>query len=245
MPTVQETFLVDCDSCKAKVAAVQQGIAEKGIEVYDNEPYGGSRLYVGSCPKCTKLIAAHSIQLAIADVDAEEDEWSDPVRVFPSPSRVLSHRVPKLVRESMSDAEACLQAGVHVPAFVMLGKALEGLCRDQLRTEIATAEAAAGKPVRFMLEKALGELRTKEVIDDKLLAWSKQLQAFRNSAAHSDEDASLTRADAMDLRTFAYAIIEYVYDLTERYNEFVARIEADKAKKAAKKTAKGNDELPW
>lgn len=236
MAKAPATFLVDCDTCKAKVAAVQDGIAEMGVEVYDNEPYGGSRLYVGKCPVCLRPVAASSTQVSIAGYDADEDEWSNPVRVYPNPPRVLSTRVPKLVQQSMSEAETCLQAGVHVPACVMLGRALEGLCRDQLKAEIAAA-LEAGKSGRFMLDKALKDLRTKEIIDDKLLAWSKQLQAFRNAAAHSDGDASLTRTDVLDLRTFAYAIIEYVYDLTERYNEFVARADSAKSKAAAKKAA--------
>jgi len=237
MAKAQPTFLVNCDNCKAKVAAVQHGLAEQGIEVYDNEPYGGSRLYVGKCPVCARLVAAFSTQTAIGGYDAEEDDWSDPVRVYPNPPRVLSGRVPQHVRKSMSEAETVLQAGVHDSACVMLGRALEGLCRDQLQEEIAAAvkEGKSPKSAKFMLDQALASLRSKEIIDDKLLAWSKQLQAFRNVAAHSDDGTPLTRMDVLDLRTFAYAIIEYVYDLTERYNEFVARAASAAAKNSPKK----------
>ena len=48
------------------------------------------------------------------------------------------------------------------------------------------------------------------------------MQAFRNIAAHPD-DTVITREDAEDLQSFVYAIIEYIYDLTERYEEFLER----------------------
>lgn len=232
------TFLVDCDRCKAKVAAVQDGLSQRPVFTDENgEPIDGARLHIGTCPQCSALLAGHSDQLGIEGYDSEYDEWSPPTRVYPNPSRVLSRGVPKSVRESMEEAERTLQAGAHIAACVMLGRALEGLCRDQMKAEIEEA-AAKGKKQVVMIGKALAVLESKGIINAKLLEWSKQLQAFRNAAAHADDESTLTRTDAMDLRTFAYAIIEYVYDLTERYNEFMARVEADKAKKAAKKDDK-------
>jgi hypothetical protein len=55
------------------------------------------------------------------------------------------------------------------------------------------------------------------------------------SAAYSakPEDVVISRDDAEDLHVFVYAIVEYVYDLTDRYNEFKERTEA-RAKRAAK-----------
>ena len=74
-----------------------------------------------------------------------------------------------------------------------------------------------------MLAEGIRRLKDKGIIDDRLYDWSQQLHAFRNSASHP-EDVSISREDAEDLRSFAYAIIEYVYDLTDRYEEFKARV---------------------
>jgi hypothetical protein len=49
------------------------------------------------------------------------------------------------------------------------------------------------------------------------------LQAFRNLAAHPDEHFSISRQDTEDLQAFVYAIVEYVYDLADRYNDFKER----------------------
>jgi Domain of unknown function (DUF4145) len=82
-----------------------------------------------------------------------------------------------------------------------------------------------------MLGEGIRALRDKNVIDGRLFDWSQQLQAFRNLAAHP-EDIAISREDAEDLQTFVYAIVEYVYDLTDRYNEFKSRAGA-RAKRGA------------
>ena len=67
----------------------------------------------------------------------------------------------------------------------------------------------------------------KNIIDQRLYDWGQQVQAFRNLAAHG-EDFSASREDAEDLQAFVHAITEYVYDLTDRYEEFKERTEERK-----------------
>ncbi len=83
-----------------------------------------------------------------------------------------------------------------------------------------------------MLAEGIRRMKDRNVIDERLYDWSQQLHAFRNLAAHP-EDVSISREDAEDLQTFVYAIIEYIYDLTDRYNEFKARIDGRKKRKKA------------
>jgi len=66
------------------------------------------------------------------------------------------------------------------------------------------------------------QLHETGIIDARLLDWSQQLRVFRNIGAHAS-DQSILREDAEDLRVFVYAIIEYIYDLAERYAEFQDR----------------------
>lgn len=79
-----------------------------------------------------------------------------------------------------------------------------------------------------MLAKGIEELHKQKVIDDRLFDWSKDLHAFRNVAAHPDDSFVISREDAEDLQVFAYAIVEYIYDLAERYEEFKARLKKKK-----------------
>lgn len=79
-----------------------------------------------------------------------------------------------------------------------------------------------------MLGTGIRELKERKIIDDRLFDWSQSLNAVRNLAAHP-EDITVSRQDAEDLQAFVYAITEYVYDLTDRYNEFKER-ESEKNK---------------
>ena len=81
-----------------------------------------------------------------------------------------------------------------------------------------------------MLGEGIKELKDRNIIDQRLYDWSQQLQAFRNIAAHPDE-TEISREDDEDLQSFVYAIVEYIYDLTERYEEFKERLERRNKKK--------------
>lgn len=227
------TFIIDCPYCKAKVAAIQSGLGERGYFDHElGEPYG-HRLYVGSCPVCSTLLAGESTQIAFEDHGAEEDAWSDVIRVYPKPYRTFtSFRIPRSVIESLKEADRSLQANANTAACVMFGRALEAACRDILipspigNPPVPPTQSAPNpeKPERkIMLAEGIQKLKDNGTIDDRLYDWSQHLRAFRNLAAHPDE-ISISREDAEDLQTFVYAIIEYIYDLTDRYNEFKIRL---------------------
>ena len=229
---IPRTFIVDCPWCKAKVAASESGRAERGGYDEDaGEPYG-SKVLVGTCPRCSSILVGETDQIGFEGYDSDEDRWSDVVRIYPKPSKVFSsYRIPKVVKDSLNEADRSMQAGANIAACVMLGRALEALCRDILDSVPATpptttAPATPAKPKKkIMLGEGIKQLRDRKVIDDRLYDWSQQLQAFRNLAAHP-EDISISRHDAEDLQTFVNAIVEYVYDLADRYEEFKSRVDA-------------------
>lgn len=220
------TFIVDCHICKAKVAATETGRAERfAFDDEAGQPYG-KRVYVGNCSSCNTILVGESDQIDFEDFDAYEDRWSDIVRVFPKPPKSFSSwRIPRVVTDSLNEADRSLQAGANIAACVMLGRALEALCRDILESKASESEMVTAKPrKKLMLGEGIKRLRDSKVIDDRLYDWSQQLQAFRNLAAHP-EDISISREDAADLQTFVNAIVEYVYDLADRYVEFKSRVE--------------------
>jgi len=235
MPTEPaKTFIVDCPWCKAKVAAIEHGRATK---TYFNDEIcepSGITIAVGECPSCRSPLVGASHQLDFKGWDGEEeDRWSDMVRVYPKPPKAfLSNRIPKDALNSVTEADRSLQANANIAACVMLGRALEAVCRDLLeptRSATSTAKASVQPKRPIMLGEGIRKLKEKNIIDERLFDWSQQLHAFRNIAAHSTSEA-ISRADAEDLQTFVYAIIDYIYDLTDRYNKFKERI-ARKAKK--------------
>jgi hypothetical protein len=233
-------FIIDCPRCKAKVGAELKGHIDRSY--YDDdagEPYG-ERIVIGKCPSCALSLVGRAEQTHFADYQgSEHDEFSDVVRVYPNPPKVFSsYRIPRTLTQSLLEADRSFQAGANIATCVMLGRALEALCRDVLQPKpekTETEEAAATRKKtgrRLMLSAGIHELREKKIIDDRLYDWSLSLNAVRNLAAHP-EDITVSRQDAEDLQAFVNAITEYVYDLTDRYNEFKEREEREKLPKAS------------
>ncbi|MEP6889680.1 MAG: DUF4145 domain-containing protein [Nitrospirota bacterium] len=223
------TFIIDCPCCKAKVAVTESGRAEEFYTGDDGEPCG-RRVLIGNCPKCNTIMVGESLQIDFANITAYEDHWGDTIRVYPKPPKVFSSlHIPKVVVDSLNEADRSLQAGANIAACGMLGRALEALCRDVLEPKTKSEDAPVATPTKpkkkLMLGEGLKRLRDTKVIDDRLYDWSQQLRAFRNLAAHA-EDISIPRDDAEDLQTFVNAIVENVYDLADRYAEFKERVEA-------------------
>jgi hypothetical protein len=234
-----EHFIVDCSFCKMKVAAEKKGCAEdSGIDQESGEPFG-RRLMVGICPTCHTLLAGESQLTGFMGYDGETERWSEVVRIHPNPPKSFdSHRIPYVVESSLMEAYRCLQVNASTAACVMMGRALEAVCRDILqpgsvRSRVHRAKkkeeknAASRRPI--MLAEGIKRLKERKVIDERLFRWSQELKAFRNLAAHP-VDTSISRQDAEDLQTFVYAIVEYIYDLTDRYEEFNQR-HGDQSKK--------------
>ena len=223
------TFIVDCPDCKAKVAAIESGRAEQFYAGDSGEP-NGMRVVVGNCPKCNLILVGQSDQIDFADIDAVYDRWSDIVRVYPKPPKAFSSwRIPKVVSVSLDEADRSLQAGANIAACGMLGRALEALCRDMLEPKPKKDDTPSATPTKkikyLMLAEGLKGLYEAKIIDDRLYGWGQQLHAFRNLASHP-EDISISRNDTEDLQTFINAIVEYVYDLADRYAEFKERVAA-------------------
>lgn len=224
-----ETFIIDCPFCKAKVAAVADGVASQVIlpGSQDDAP-SGDKLFVGTCPRCGTPLAGESHQVGWAGQDGERDQWSEVVRVYPKPARTFSsHWIPQVLRDSLLEANVCMQAGAYTAATAMSGRALEALCRNILSPENSGIEPADEAPAPrrpIMLAEGIRRLREGNFIDERLYDWSQQLHTFRNEAAHPGQNP-ISREDAEDLQTFVYAIAEFIYDLKDRYDEFKARLE--------------------
>ena len=224
-----KTFIIDCPWCKAKVAAMETGRAERdGFKEEVGEPFA-YKVLVGICPSCKEILAGETYQVDFEGYNAHEDRWSDVIRIYPKPPKTFSsYRIPKVVKESLNEADRSLQAGANIAACVMLGRALEAICRDILNSR-SGARSTSKSAKKIMLGEGIKKLKDEKIIDERLYNWSQQLQAFRNLAAHP-EDISISREDVEDLQTFVIAIVEYVYDLADRYEEFISRVEKRKNK---------------
>jgi hypothetical protein len=122
---------------------------------------------------------------------------------------MVSYRVPPDIRGDLVEAEKCLNSGAYTAAVTMAGRALEGLVRK-----------LTSRSVR--LQEGIKELHQSKVIDDRLLDWADKLRLERNEGAHAS-GRSYNAQDAADLVEFSKAISEYVFDITHRFEKFMAR----------------------
>lgn len=208
-------MIVECSYCEAKVdcQVLAQHVDPPEAEV--GEPYRVSLLV---CPNCGNGIFAGQGE---SGLDSDEVLWEMPKRLWPSPDKLVSWHVPPIVRASLQEANKCFKAGANGACAVMCGRSLEGICKHH-------------KTKSNNLIGGLKELLEAEVIDKRLFQWSEALRHSRNLGAHAT-DRVVSNEDARDLLDFANAIAEYVFVLTRKFEEFIARRDKSEKKKAQKK----------
>ncbi len=201
-------MLIECCECKARV--------DGEILAYHENEYAeifSIRTYLLKCPSCNSALVGESEQ----DVRDGKLFWPDLTRVFPKPRRLLGSGIPDMVKKSIDEAERCVQAGAFLAATAMCGRALEAICRHY-RTKDT------------YLGAALKELRDKGIIDARLFQWSEELRDQRNMAAHATDQIILAQ-DASDVLSFTYAIIDYVFLLAMKFEQFQKRKDQHKTEK--------------
>ena len=205
-------MLIDCHQCKAKVDA--EIICE-----HNDNGFFATRTYLTKCPSCDSAIIAESHE----DFTGEKSVWSRPLRVYPRPKRTLSTDTPPIVKNSLEEAERCIQSGAYLAATAMCGRSLEAICRHY-------------KTKDNYLGGGLKELRDLGVIDARLYQWGEELRDQRNNAAHAT-DTEVNAQDANDVMTFTYAIIDYVFLLALKFEQFQKRKD-DRATKKLQSASK-------
>lgn len=202
-------MLIECHKCKARVDA-------EVIAKYDDLEFDTTRTFLLKCPSCAIALIGESEE----DYRDGQRVWSELVRAYPKPRKPLGADIPTIVRKSIDEAEKCMQVGAFLAATAMCGRAIEAICRHY-----GTRDTYLGA--------GLKELKDKGLIDARLYQWSEELRDQRNDAAHAT-DAVISAQDADDVLSFTYAIIDYVFLLTQKFEQFQQR---KKAREAEKKNA--------
>ncbi len=206
-----EQTLIECPDCESKVSAVVLAKREYG----PTDDYDPFIVYFLECPVCHRTMVGHSDLMRI---DIHEWDYSQPTRLWPSPSKHLDWSIPTSVRKSIEEARKCFGAKAYSACAVMCGRAIEAVCKEH-------------GSKKWRLAQGLNELKDNGIIDGRLFEWGEALRDRRNIGAHAtDEDIS--REDASDVLDFTTAICEYVYVLTQKYEEFKKR---EKKRQTAKK----------
>jgi hypothetical protein len=118
---------------------------------------------------------------------------------------------PRTVQQEWEEARKCFEAKAYSACVVMVRRTLEGTCADQ------------GVPVKT-LAKGLRALKEQGRIDGMLAEWADALRVLGNQGAHFT-GKQVSRDDAADSLAFAEALLDHLYVLRKRFDEFRARLD--------------------
>ena len=196
-------MLIECHNCEATVHAKCIADHERD-NPFDRYPF--LKVSILECPRCKDIIVSGQVS-----DDLQIEGYSEPVRFWPDPYFFLPAALPKVIRDSVHEADRCFKAKAYTATAVMCGRALEGICRH-----FNTKSKYIGK--------GLLELKDRKIIDSRLYDWSVALQKLRNIGAHAGDEL-VSKEDAGDIIAFVRSIIEYVFMLTWRFDNFTKRQE--------------------
>ncbi len=185
-------------SAKAKGRVEWNGVDEDGDTV---DPPTEFILY--QCQRCGRP----SLESRMDFGAGFEDD--DPSLEFPAPRR-LSYSIPQPLRREWEEARTCFGAKAYSACVVMVRRTLEGTSADQG----VSKKNLAG---------ALQELQKQGRIDGMLADWANALRVLGNQGAHFTGKA-VSREDAEDSLAFTEALLDHIYVLRKRFEEFQARL---------------------
>ena len=201
--SVGTSVRVFCSHCALGTA----GKIEGTLTVNDVDDYGylneQTLLQLVRCSHCDK-------GLLVADWNGGRGwEKDQTTTLWPSAPSKLSHLVPDRLRHAYEEARLCFSAKAYAATVVMVRRTLEGVCAEQ------------GTTAKILM-KALEELRDNGKIEGRLFDWAQALRVLGNQGAHFT-DAEVSREDAEDALALGEALLDYIYVLAVRYEEFAKR----------------------
>jgi hypothetical protein len=155
------------------------------------------------------------------DYDYADQTFDGPyAREFPPETRRIGFAVPSHVLSSYNEATRCEAAGTWTAAAVMVGRALEAVCRDF-------------DPEARGIHDGLRRMFNAGAISQELRDWGDGLRLVRNEGAHPGE--RVVPGDAKFSLDFLQALLEILYDLRPRFEAW----QEDRARRAAARAARG------
>jgi Domain of unknown function (DUF4145) len=141
-------------------------------------------------------------------------------QVYPSLRRQIRFSVPLGVSNSYEEAVKCEGAKAWMGTVVMVGRALEAICKDF-------------DPSVKSIQDGLRKMLQAGAISQEMYDWGDGLRVVRNVGAHATTER-VSPTDARHSLDFLQALIEILFDLRVRFAEW----QDERAKRAAAKAAR-------
>lgn len=196
-----------CPWCQKVANGIIRGVAVwdgYGLDGQPEEPPAEWSLL--QCDNCR--LASVQVRCDYSGPNGFGDD--EPTVVFPQKRRAaLAYEVPKSIRSQWEEASQCFDAKAYTAAVVMVRRALEATCAEHGVKERTLAAS-------------LRSLKEKDLINGTLVEWADALRVLGNEGAHYTGKA-VNREDAEDALAFADALIDYMYVLRLRFDQFKHR----------------------
>jgi hypothetical protein len=193
-----------CPHCEKPATAVARGVVDwDGADADGRIINPPAEWTLVQCERC------HMPSVEVREDYGDGFEYDEPVIVYPARQRI-SPNVPSDLRREWEEARACLDAKAYTACLVMVRRTLEGTCQDQ------------GVKERTLV-RSLAELQNRGLIDGTLADWANALRIAGNQGAHFT-GKSVSREDAEDSLAFAEALLDHIYVLRKRFDEFQQRL---------------------
>ena len=156
------------------------------------------------------------------DEESNAFETSRYVLEFPFDARRITFAVPRHVRHSYDEAVRCEEATAWTAVATMAGRALEAICLDF-------------DPSSRSIHDGLKKMLDAGAISEELRTWGDGLRIVRNEGAHAGDRVSAR--DARYALDFLQALMEIIYDLRVRFDEWQQERAARAAARANRRSA--------
>lgn len=121
----------------------------------------------------------------------------------------MSKEIPDGFRAAWEEAQSCFKARAYTATAVTVRRAL--------KRPVPTRVSASAR-----WRRVLKELEARGKIDGMLPEWANLLRLVGNEGAHYT-DRVVTREDADDALAFSEALLDHLYVLRQRFEDFKAR----------------------
>ncbi|GAU80103.1 DUF4145 domain-containing protein [Fusibacter sp. 3D3] len=128
---------------------------------------------------------------------------------YPKDERIILYELPKIVEQSYAEAVKCEKAKAYIACTVMVGRALEAVCKDFV-------------PETKTIHHGLKKMNENGFVSEEILEWANELKYLRNHGAHAS-NIEISDKDSKDALDFLQAILEILYHLRPRFNDIKNR----------------------
>ncbi|MGW4946357.1 DUF4145 domain-containing protein [Actinoplanes sp. NPDC004185] len=200
-----------CPHCDLPALQEINGTVTVPPDDHASSLFPGREYTLLQCGECNEA------SLQIREVYEFFDEAGPGVPQFAYPAeRRLSTQVPEDLKREFEEAQTCLNAKAYTATVVMVRRTLEGICKDN----------GIGERV---LARGLKKMEEQGLIDRTLAEWADGLRVLGNQGAHYT-GTQVSRQDAVDALAFAEALVDQIYVMRRRFEEFKKRRELGNAK---------------